>query len=336
MLGTERPPAHPDLPRTGELFREEVDRAVERQGGARAVDDRSDGHFAARREARHAAFEDYHQHDPQNPERSNAPPLSDAPPPLAEEADALAVPHPVTEESGPQESPTAVPVQGPPANVDRGPGQAAHPGPVPSQVAAGQPGVPTGSAASTAAPAAVPAPAAVSASASPAALPVVNGVGRNPVSGAALPQAPESVPAPADPLPLERAAEILQQIRVALAPGMRSATVHLSPAELGRLSIRVRLEGGRLSALVRAESPATLELLEKHAPELFSMLSDQGIETGSFELEQSFGESSRHEERAPVLRAISAAPAQQAPAPEPDLHTEDTHLPDSSGVDTYA
>jgi len=81
----------------------------------------------------------------------------------------------------------------------------------------------------------------------------------------------------------QRASQVLQQLRMHLHPGLRSATVQLHPAELGRLSIRVSVDQGGVLASVRAESEEALAVLERHLPELEAAFADQGFEEMSFE-----------------------------------------------------
>jgi len=77
---------------------------------------------------------------------------------------------------------------------------------------------------------------------------------------------------------------VLRQFRMHLHPGLRTATLQLAPAELGRLSIRIRVEGERVQAVVRADSEETLRALERHVPELEATFSDQGFEELALEL----------------------------------------------------
>ena len=102
---------------------------------------------------------------------------------------------------------------------------------------------------------------------------------------------PATAPSVAAPVPVhdsERAAEILDQFRLHLTPGLREATIELRPAELGRISIRLTVESGRINATLRAEKRATLDVLGRHLPELRASLSKQGIETESFDLALGF------------------------------------------------
>ena len=122
-----------------------------------------------------------------------------------------------------------------------------------------------------------------------------------PVAGLqeARPQvAPESVATPApESLPreaaeLERAAEVLRQVRVGISPNARRATIELDPPELGRISVHLAINSGKLRGVVRAESALTLEMLERHVPELRAALAQGGLEAESLELRQGFGDAS--------------------------------------------
>jgi len=88
----------------------------------------------------------------------------------------------------------------------------------------------------------------------------------------------------------ERAAAVLRQFRLQLHPALRAATIHLSPAELGRLSIRLDVKEAKVRATVRAESAETLKILEYHLPELEAAFAQQGLEIGDFDLALGFGE----------------------------------------------
>ncbi len=93
---------------------------------------------------------------------------------------------------------------------------------------------------------------------------------------------------PPHPEGSERAGEILRQLRVQLSPELRTATIQLSPPELGRISIRIRVHGGELRALVRAEKRETLDALQRHVPELESTLEQLGIRASVFDLQLGF------------------------------------------------
>lgn len=143
----------------------------------------------------------------------------------------------------------------------------------------------------------------------------------------------------------QRAAEILRQFRVQLNPGLRQATFQLSPAELGRISIRMRMGAGELSAVVKVERSETLDILRRHLPELRATLAQQGIETGDFELSLGFQNSDRGEAKAHTRRrrnargssSIEALQAGSGYGAAQLVRSISLHVPAASGgVDTYA
>ena len=94
----------------------------------------------------------------------------------------------------------------------------------------------------------------------------------------------------------EQASDVLKQVRLHLSPETRSATVNLKPAELGRVSIRIVVDGDQVQAVVRAESPEALEALDQYMPELQAALGDHGFQEADIDLSLGFegeeGESS--------------------------------------------
>ena len=144
---------------------------------------------------------------------------------------------------------------------------------------------------------------------------------------------------------LARAEDILRQIKLALHPGLKRATIELAPAELGRISIHMALRRGGLATILRAESPETLALLRERLPELSALLEREGVRTTSFELHSGFAGSS-HSGQAPSERqrsARGAAPAAGKTARSASI-TRPTaslsaHIPVrglAGGVDLYA
>ena len=83
---------------------------------------------------------------------------------------------------------------------------------------------------------------------------------------------------------LDRAAAVLEQVRVHLRPGVREATLQLEPESLGRVRIDVRVHDGQMSAELRVERPEALAALEKHMPELRATLAESGFEGGSVDI----------------------------------------------------
>jgi flagellar hook-length control protein FliK len=151
--------------------------------------------------------------------------------------------------------------------------------------------------------------------------------------------APESVPSD-EPAPrvhdLERAADILRQVRVSISPEMRQATIQLSPLELGRISIRISLHEGRVSAHVRAERPEALEALQRHMPELRAAFEARGLQAQEFQLSLGFdGRERKHD--APTNGRTNPAihgGSDHTPADLPMLTRALAQA--TSGIDTYA
>ncbi len=132
--------------------------------------------------------------------------------------------------------------------------------------------------------------------------------------------------APAETAPTperDQASDVLRQVRLQLFPEARTATVHLKPAELGRVSIKIVVDGDEVQAIVRAETPEALAALEQHMPELQASLSDRGFADAELDLALGFeGESEDH---------LSGA---RAVEPSPDhIHRL---FANAEGVDFYA
>lgn len=338
-LGTERSLTSPLTrrtdPATRELFQDEVERAQERAGGARVIEERLAATASARRNARHAGFETYH-------------------------ADGGAHPASLRDESASSEAP--VPPSPTPVD-DRKFERTPIPTTPPSSAEAAAPSAtatPSGAALSDSALSSAPSSAtgpltavASGAASSPQGeLAGVRGVG-NATRGAGASEAPAPVaarsssrgvttkaqptlPEPPDPSRAEHAASVLRQIRHRITGGSRHLNLELDPVELGRLSIHVAVRRERVAAIVRAESPETLELLERHLPELRSILADNGFETDGVELVLGFhggegrrdGAAARPRANTPK-RELGTMQNTGAAASTPRRNT-------SEGIDTYA
>lgn len=79
------------------------------------------------------------------------------------------------------------------------------------------------------------------------------------------------------------AESVLNQFKLEVHSKLDHAMIHLNPAELGRISVKIEMERGKLRAVLRADKAETLELLEKHVPELRASLEAGGIAAESFE-----------------------------------------------------
>lgn len=142
-----------------------------------------------------------------------------------------------------------------------------------------------------------------------------------PAAARDVPEAKPQAAAPERPhLPMpreERAADILQQLRINLNASTRSAVIQLSPPELGLVTVQIKMEEDKLRTLVRAERPETLEALARHLPELRNTLQQQGLQTNDIQLElglgnrdqareESFAQASRRRPRGESLAGITA------------------------------
>lgn len=149
-------------------------------------------------------------------------------------------------------------------------------------------------------------------------------------------RAPEAAARWSESEAAERASAVFRSLRVQLQPALRSATVHLAPADLGRLKIEMQVEGGRVRAVLHAETPETLAILERHLPELQAAFEGQGLEAESFELELGFGQD-EHAAREGGDSHLSAE-AQADAASEAAIDTDQLAraIASRSGLDTYA
>ncbi|MHC4262585.1 MAG: flagellar hook-length control protein FliK [Planctomycetota bacterium] len=102
-----------------------------------------------------------------------------------------------------------------------------------------------------------------------------------------------AAPAPRRAPDVERAAQVLEQLRAAIKPGLRNAVVRLDPGELGSVTIRLAVQRGGVQGRIEVESRETLELLERHAPELRAALDSVGLEVGDLELQLTGGSAGR-------------------------------------------
>jgi len=150
---------------------------------------------------------------------------------------------------------------------------------------------------------------------------------------------PPPPPSPSDrPLPPERAADVLRQVRMHLSPGLREATLRLQPAWLGRITIRIAVRDGRTAAELRAENKSTLEALERHVPELRAALEQQGFAAGELELHLGL-EGGAAEDRREFSAHQGAGRTVTITTPERDTSPQLERIIrplSESGVDTYA
>ncbi len=115
--------------------------------------------------------------------------------------------------------------------------------------------------------------------------PAAPAVGRPHDAFEALVTAPAEAMAPAGVQTLERvlAAQLVERVGALRhdPDGDYELSLELEPADLGRLELRVRLEGGVVHVHVGADSSATHDLLRRSLPELRDALMESGLSAGS-------------------------------------------------------
>lgn len=151
------------------------------------------------------------------------------------------------------------------------------------------------------------------------------------VDPSASAKAQEAARAPAR----ERAADVLRQIGVQLAPQLRQAVIDLYPRELGRIHIRMSVQDGAVRASVRAERPETLESLEQHLPELRALLAGAGLEAQDLSLSLGF-DNRRSGGREAHEPFATPAHAELRPATAVELGALARRVANDGGVDTFA
>ncbi len=144
---------------------------------------------------------------------------------------------------------------------------------------------------------------------------------------------------PAGAATLERAEEILRQIRLAIQPHAKRVVLELAPDDLGRLSIRMTLRRGELATVVRVESPETLRLLEQRSTELRALLAERGFDARELAFEPGFG-AERHDFRGGSGQGAGSFADERPRAGALHDRRRADPLPTpcfrSDGVDTYA
>jgi flagellar hook-length control protein FliK len=76
----------------------------------------------------------------------------------------------------------------------------------------------------------------------------------------------------------------LTQARFAEQTGSSEFTFRLDPPELGRVEVRLTLQGSELKAEVNVADDRVLKLFERQLPELQSKLEDAGVSIKNFDL----------------------------------------------------
>lgn len=133
---------------------------------------------------------------------------------------------------------------------------------------------------------------------------------------------------------LDRAADILRQVRVHLVPRTSEAHIQLEPRELGRVTIHLTVDEGHMRASVRAEKHAALDAIQAHLPELRATLRDSGIVTQEFQFSLGLENQPRRDQHRPGRPPPGRMPAIEARGSEHSMLLRATAA--ASGVDLYA
>lgn len=114
--------------------------------------------------------------------------------------------------------------------------------------------------------------------------------------------APAPTPAPAVPPQVEQVSSaILDRVEA----GGGEASIHLEPAELGEITIRVRTVGDHVQVEVHAERPAAAQLLREHTADLSSLLGSRGLDLSDVYVGTGRGQGHNDADGAPWRRAKS-------------------------------
>ena len=115
---------------------------------------------------------------------------------------------------------------------------------------------------------------------SPVAAGVPGAASAQPTPG--LPAAPAAAPLPEARLPAapghaDFAPQLGAQISVFIREGLQQARLQLNPAEMGPITVQIRLDGGSAQVHLAAEHAATRQALEQAMPSLAGSLRDSGL-----------------------------------------------------------
>jgi flagellar hook-length control protein FliK len=140
-----------------------------------------------------------------------------------------------------------------------------------------------------------------------------------PVSVAPVTAPPAAPPPPPNP----PTAQVEGSVRWMLKGGAQEAKLQLHPESLGQVTIHLKVEGGEVHARLWVTEPASVQAVQEGRPHLEQSLKDQGLQLGSFDLQQ--GQRPFQEApSAPAFRgSLPSAPViarQEAPAlPAPSI-----------------
>lgn len=151
----------------------------------------------------------------------------------------------------------------------------------------------------------------------------------------ARPAAPQ--PTGPDPELVARAESILSQVKLRFSSGLRSATMNLNPAELGKVRIEIKVEAGSIRAQIRVETPEALAALERQLPELKAMFAQDGLELSEFDLGLASQGAFDQDANSNANQESGSADDSGAAEPAPDQMEHLTQaLADAAGLDLIA
>jgi len=105
-----------------------------------------------------------------------------------------------------------------------------------------------------------------------------------------------------------------------LKGGAQEAQLQLHPESLGQVTIHLKVEGGEVHARLWITEPTSMQALRDGRPHLELSLREQGLQLGSFDLQQGsrpFQEATPAPVSRERLLAEAAPTRQEAPAPLP-------------------
>lgn len=133
--------------------------------------------------------------------------------------------------------------------------------------------------------------------------------------------APPAAPAATTPVATPPVAQVDSGMKWMLRTGAQEARLQLHPDSLGQVTIHLRVEGGEVHAKLWVSEPASVQAVQEGRPHLELSLKEQGLQLGSFDLQQGhrpFQEAAPAQgfgsgERAPALQARQETPAAIVP-----------------------
>lgn len=93
-------------------------------------------------------------------------------------------------------------------------------------------------------------------------------------------------PVPAGPPPNAPMAQVEGSLRWMLKGGAQEARLQLHPESLGQVTIHLKVEGGEVHARLWITEPASVQAVQEGRPHLEQSLREQGLQLGSFDLQQ--------------------------------------------------